>query len=186
MIASLALAVALGGPPDGKVESDRAFDWHVAAGTLGITGALAHLGGMAILAKQPEDTRSGHALLGIGIALPLAGVATTGGGGYWLGRGDAAANRRTRSREAALGWSLLGVGLAGFTATRIIPAYCFTTECVYVTSEVGYFGGLAMMTAGSHFVGHAIGYRDGAARPRIEPTLDWNQTSWSLGLSGRF
>ena len=187
MIAALTICAAIAtAPPDGKPMRDSAFDWHVAAGTLGVAGVLSHLGGMVLLAKQPEDVRAGHALLGIGIALPMGSLFATGGGGSWLGTADAIDGRTQRAHEAALGWSLLGVGLAGFAATRILPARCFTTGCVYATSELGYFGGLALASAGAHFAGHAIGYRNGTKRRRIQPQLEWNQTSWSVGLSGRF
>lgn len=184
-ILPLALTLALA-PGDGQPERERATTWHQAAAAIGITGAVVHFGGLVALAGQPERPVFGVSVLMLGNVLPIVSVITMGTGGYWVGRADAIVDRKPRRREAALGWSLIGVGFAGFIATRIAPAHCYTSACVYLTSELGYFGGLGMMAAGAHLAGHARGYRHGLEKLRVQPEIDWTDTSWTVGVSGRF
>lgn len=163
--------------------------YRVFAGSFLLTGIGLH--GAGLVRMYVSD--AGPGALGLmlsGTSFNAAGLVMTGlasrANGQLAALDDAAGPRWKRRK--ALGWSLLGVGLGVYAASRVAPAGCFTTECAAGITIGGYTAGLAMTLVGAHVVGYAHGYGKHGRSIRISPdaTTGSGSSKFGLNLAGRF
>jgi hypothetical protein len=148
-------------------------------------GIAARALGLSIL--YTDDARDpALGFMAMGTSFNAVGLGMVGFGSSWLGRAHALEGRQPRLRPA-LGWTLFGTGLAVLVASRVAPMGCFTSTCAVATSEIGYYAGLASMSAGLGLATFSIGYRK-QQRLSIRPDarLSPHGTHVGLALTGRF
>lgn len=159
------------------------------SGSFLLAGLGLHAGGLIDLYAADGHTRA-LGLMVSGTSLNAAGLVMTG----WASRAhgqvhalEGVAAPRWRRRRA-LGWSLVGVGLGVYAASRIAPAACFTTECAASVTVGGYLAGFAMTLAGVHIIGYSAGYGDDGRSVRVSPAASTTGRTSQLGLtlSGSF